>query len=234
MSTTLSPPATHEQWLATAREVAAGLARDAVERDRANRPPHDEAARLRDAGLLTLLIPAERGGGGADWRTAYAVIREIAAVTGRSGNSWATTTCCRGTCASSATRRTPSGWSAPPPRAAGCGAARSTRATRTWCSLPRARGVRASASTGGRRSPPAPGSPTGWWSARPARTPVSRWSCSSTPSTPVSYATTTGTTSGSGCRPAAAWSSTRCRWRRTTSWARSRRTTACCPRSPPW
>lgn len=85
MSTTLSPPATHEQWLATAREVATDLARDAVERDRANRPPHDEAARLRDAGLLTLLIPAERGGGGADWRTAYAVIREIAAGDGSIG-----------------------------------------------------------------------------------------------------------------------------------------------------
>ena len=78
-------PITHEEWVATARAVAAALAEDAVARDRANRPPFDEAHRLREAGLLTLLIPAELGGGGADWRTAYAVIREIAAGDGSIG-----------------------------------------------------------------------------------------------------------------------------------------------------
>ncbi|MES4905422.1 MULTISPECIES: acyl-CoA dehydrogenase family protein [unclassified Streptomyces] len=88
LPSTAPPPAaptTHEEWVATARAVAAGLTEDAVARDRANRPPFDEAHRLREAGLLTLLIPAELGGGGADWRTAYAVIREIAAGDGSIG-----------------------------------------------------------------------------------------------------------------------------------------------------
>ncbi|MFF7655678.1 acyl-CoA dehydrogenase family protein [Streptomyces sp. NPDC007983] len=83
--TTLPPPTTHDEWVATARAVAADLATDAVARDQANQPPFDEADRLRKAGLLTLLIPTERGGGGADWRTAYAVIREIAAADGSIG-----------------------------------------------------------------------------------------------------------------------------------------------------
>ncbi|OAH11915.1 acyl-CoA dehydrogenase family protein [Streptomyces jeddahensis] len=72
-------------WISVARTVAADLAKDAAERDKANKPPFEEADRLREAGLLTLLIPSERGGGGADWRTAYAVIREIAAGDGSIG-----------------------------------------------------------------------------------------------------------------------------------------------------
>ncbi|CAM5606813.1 Monooxygenase OS=Streptomyces fumanus OX=67302 GN=GCM10018772_28140 PE=3 SV=1 [Streptomyces fumanus] len=40
---------------------------------------------MREAGLLTLLIPAEHGGGGADWSTAHAVVREIAAADGAIG-----------------------------------------------------------------------------------------------------------------------------------------------------
>ncbi|MFJ2113040.1 acyl-CoA dehydrogenase family protein [Streptomyces sp. NPDC087850] len=83
MTTSVHPG--HDRWVATARTVAAGLAEDAVARDRANLPPFDEIARLREAGLLTLLIPADRGGAGADWRTAYAVIREIAAGDGSIG-----------------------------------------------------------------------------------------------------------------------------------------------------
>ncbi|MFD7134531.1 acyl-CoA dehydrogenase family protein [Streptomyces sp. NPDC059894] len=72
-------------WLHIAREVAEDLATDAVVRDQAGKPPFDEVNRLREAGLLTLLIPAERGGGGADWATAYAVVREIAAADGAIG-----------------------------------------------------------------------------------------------------------------------------------------------------
>jgi alkylation response protein AidB-like acyl-CoA dehydrogenase len=65
-----------------AREAADDLATDAVVRDQAGKPPFDEVSRLREAGLLTLLIPAGLGGGGADWPTAYAVVREIAAADG--------------------------------------------------------------------------------------------------------------------------------------------------------
>jgi alkylation response protein AidB-like acyl-CoA dehydrogenase len=68
-----------------ARETAEDLATDAVARDQAGKTPFDEVSRLREAGLLTLLVPAELGGGGADWRTAYAVVREIAAADGAIG-----------------------------------------------------------------------------------------------------------------------------------------------------
>lgn len=61
------------------REVADDLAVDALPRDRAGKPPFDEAARLREAGLPPLLTPPAPDGRGTDWRTACAVIREIAA-----------------------------------------------------------------------------------------------------------------------------------------------------------
>ncbi|ANP50902.1 alkylation response protein AidB-like acyl-CoA dehydrogenase [Streptomyces griseochromogenes] len=67
------------QWLRVARETADDLATDAVDREQAGKAPFDEVSRLREAGLLTLLVPAESGGGGTDWLTAYAVVREIAA-----------------------------------------------------------------------------------------------------------------------------------------------------------
>ncbi|MGW0790156.1 acyl-CoA dehydrogenase family protein [Streptomyces sp. NPDC002911] len=66
-------------WLRVARETADDLATDAAAREQAGKAPFDEVARLREAGLLTLLMPAELEGGGADWTTAYAVVREIAA-----------------------------------------------------------------------------------------------------------------------------------------------------------
>ncbi|MGW0865988.1 acyl-CoA dehydrogenase family protein [Streptomyces sp. NPDC002611] len=77
------PGRTH--WLHVARETADDLATDAVARDQAGKPPFDEVARLRESGLLTLLIPAGLGGGGEDWPTAYSVVREIAAADGAIG-----------------------------------------------------------------------------------------------------------------------------------------------------
>ncbi|MFG2029911.1 acyl-CoA dehydrogenase family protein [Streptomyces sp. NPDC048825] len=71
--------------LRIARELADDLATDAALREQAGKAPFDEVARLREAGLLTLLVPAEHGGGGADWRTAYAVVRTIAAADGAIG-----------------------------------------------------------------------------------------------------------------------------------------------------
>jgi alkylation response protein AidB-like acyl-CoA dehydrogenase len=68
-----------------ARETADDLATDAVARDQAGKPPFDEVSRLRESGLLTLLIPAGLGGGGADWPTVYSVVREIAAADGAIG-----------------------------------------------------------------------------------------------------------------------------------------------------
>jgi alkylation response protein AidB-like acyl-CoA dehydrogenase len=78
-------PATSERWVDRAREVAALLAADAVHRDRAGATPHAEVRLLKDAGLVTLLGPAEHGGGGQDWTTAYRVIREIAVGDGSIG-----------------------------------------------------------------------------------------------------------------------------------------------------
>ncbi|MFJ7339504.1 acyl-CoA dehydrogenase family protein [Streptomyces sp. NPDC101110] len=72
-------------WLRVARETAEDLATDAVARDQAGKPPFDEVSRLRESGLLLLLVPAELGGGGADWSRAYAVVREIAAADGAIG-----------------------------------------------------------------------------------------------------------------------------------------------------
>ncbi|GGW97932.1 acyl-CoA dehydrogenase family protein [Streptomyces lomondensis] len=77
------PGRTH--WLRVAREAAEDLATDAVAREQAGKAPFDEVSRLREAGLLTLLIPAAHGGGGADWPTAYAVVREIGAADGAIG-----------------------------------------------------------------------------------------------------------------------------------------------------
>ncbi|MET7703554.1 acyl-CoA dehydrogenase family protein [Streptomyces sp. NPDC005485] len=73
-------------WLHIAREMADDLAIDAVEREQAGKAPLDEVARLRESGLLTLLAPSVHGGGGANWRTAYAVVRTVAAADGAIGH----------------------------------------------------------------------------------------------------------------------------------------------------
>ncbi|MFI9048487.1 acyl-CoA dehydrogenase family protein [Streptomyces sp. NPDC053427] len=66
-------------WPRVTRELADDLAVDALTRDRAGKPPFDEIARLREAGLPALLLPPGPLGRGSDWRTACAVIREISA-----------------------------------------------------------------------------------------------------------------------------------------------------------
>ncbi len=73
---------THAQAVDAARGVAAVLAKDALERDRANAEPLAEAQLLRDAGLPALLLPTSVGGAGLGWTTALRVIREIAAADG--------------------------------------------------------------------------------------------------------------------------------------------------------
>ncbi|MFC9131525.1 acyl-CoA dehydrogenase family protein [Streptomyces sp. NPDC057099] len=72
-------------WLRVARETADDLATDAVAREQAGKPPFDEVSRLRESGLLTLLVSAELGGGGADWPTAHSVVRDISAADGAIG-----------------------------------------------------------------------------------------------------------------------------------------------------
>jgi alkylation response protein AidB-like acyl-CoA dehydrogenase len=72
----------HDHWIARAREVAGTLAADALDRDRANAAPDAEAKLLKSARLPGLLIPESLGGGGQTWRTALAVVREIARADG--------------------------------------------------------------------------------------------------------------------------------------------------------
>jgi alkylation response protein AidB-like acyl-CoA dehydrogenase len=71
-----------EHWTAIARGVATVLAEDVVARDKANLDPTTELDLLRDAGLVNLLVPAEFGGAGAHWESAFAVIRVLAEVDG--------------------------------------------------------------------------------------------------------------------------------------------------------
>lgn len=87
MATATAPTSADDvNWPRVTREVADDLAADALARDRAGGPPFDEAARLREAGLPTLLTPpAPKEAGGADWRTACAAVKEIAAADGSIG-----------------------------------------------------------------------------------------------------------------------------------------------------
>src|SRR4051794_41894987 len=64
---------------AVARELAGALATDVVERESAGKAPVREVHLLREAGLLPLLLPAEHGGAGLGWDTAYAVVRTVTA-----------------------------------------------------------------------------------------------------------------------------------------------------------
>ncbi|MFF8438798.1 acyl-CoA dehydrogenase family protein [Streptomyces bacillaris] len=82
---TLPAPDSPAAWIERAAEVAAILATDAAARDKAGATPYTEVQLLKDSGLVTLLGPAEHGGGGQDWTTAYRVIREVAKADGSIG-----------------------------------------------------------------------------------------------------------------------------------------------------
>ncbi|MDT0488461.1 acyl-CoA dehydrogenase family protein, partial [Streptomyces doebereineriae] len=82
---TLPAPDSPRGWIERAAEVAAILATDAAARDKAGATPYTEVQLLKDSGLVTLLGPAEHGGGGQDWTTAYRVIREVAKADGSIG-----------------------------------------------------------------------------------------------------------------------------------------------------
>ncbi|MGP8303959.1 acyl-CoA dehydrogenase [Streptomyces inhibens] len=81
----INHPAEEDIWPRVTREIADDLAVDAIIRDRAGKPPFDEISRLREAGLPALLAPPGPARRGTDWRTACAVIREIAAADGSIG-----------------------------------------------------------------------------------------------------------------------------------------------------
>ncbi|MFD4368079.1 acyl-CoA dehydrogenase family protein [Rhodococcus sp. NPDC058521] len=84
-TTWAAAPHDTEGWLGRAHEVASILRKDALDRDRAGGAPYEEVKLLKDSGLVTLLGPAEFGGGGQQWETAYRVVREVARADGSIG-----------------------------------------------------------------------------------------------------------------------------------------------------
>ncbi len=71
-----------EHWRKIAAKAAHTLAADALERDRRNEQPFAEAQLLREAGLLDLLVPAQFGGAGGHFETAFEAVRIVAAADG--------------------------------------------------------------------------------------------------------------------------------------------------------
>lgn len=69
-------------WDAIAQRVADALSTDALARDRANATPIAEAELLRSSGLSNLLVPAEFGGGGGHFESAFHAVRILATVDG--------------------------------------------------------------------------------------------------------------------------------------------------------
>ncbi len=67
-------------------ERVAARREDAARRDLAGAEPVAEVALLKESGLLTLLIPVERGGTGESWLTANTVARKVAAADANVGH----------------------------------------------------------------------------------------------------------------------------------------------------
>jgi alkylation response protein AidB-like acyl-CoA dehydrogenase len=68
--------------LLVARELARELSVDAVARDRRGGTPKRERDRLRQSGLLRLIIPTSLGGLGAGWPETLRIVRELARADG--------------------------------------------------------------------------------------------------------------------------------------------------------
>jgi acyl-CoA dehydrogenase len=65
-------------WIATARALVPDLAADAARVDGTGEFVHDAFAKLREARLMSMLVPAELGGGGATHAEAAAVLATLA------------------------------------------------------------------------------------------------------------------------------------------------------------
>jgi alkylation response protein AidB-like acyl-CoA dehydrogenase len=77
MQATIQTPIDYEQ---IAQALAAEFAQTAAERDRRAGTPLEERAKLRQSGLLNLMIPKEHGGIGATWTDTLKIVREFAKV----------------------------------------------------------------------------------------------------------------------------------------------------------
>ncbi len=74
-----------QDYLATAASLSQELAESAVERDLRAGNPEEEIARLREVGLLNLLIPKEHGGLGGTWPQGLKVVQILARADGSIG-----------------------------------------------------------------------------------------------------------------------------------------------------
>ncbi|MBN3895524.1 MAG: acyl-CoA dehydrogenase family protein [Nostoc sp. NOS(2021)] len=74
-----------KDYIALAASLGKEFSKTAVERDAKGGSPTAELNRLRESGLLKLLIPEEYGGFGQTWITALKVVREIAKADGSLG-----------------------------------------------------------------------------------------------------------------------------------------------------
>ncbi len=74
-----------QDYRSVAAQLSQGFAANAVERDQQAGLPQYEVSRLREAGLLTLVIPREYGGAGESILTAMKVIQELSKADGSIG-----------------------------------------------------------------------------------------------------------------------------------------------------
>lgn len=74
-----------EYWHRVGEDLADDLAVDALDRDRAGKPPDDEVGRIRESGLAAALAPPGAAGRGTHWSDACAIVRRIAAADGSIG-----------------------------------------------------------------------------------------------------------------------------------------------------
>lgn len=80
----IPPPAIHlnegRHALSVAKQLAEWLSLTAVERDHVGGTPKLERDAIRESGLLSLIIPRQYGGYGANWQETLQVVREFAKV----------------------------------------------------------------------------------------------------------------------------------------------------------
>ncbi|CAI8975234.1 putative FMNH2-dependent monooxygenase SfnC [Methylocaldum szegediense] len=76
---TMHEPVPIQELFGKAERLAAAFAETAVERDKAGGTAKAERDRLRESGLLNLIIPTEYGGYGLDWYDTLRIVRIISA-----------------------------------------------------------------------------------------------------------------------------------------------------------
>jgi alkylation response protein AidB-like acyl-CoA dehydrogenase len=78
-----------QDYVAIATALSQELATSATERDRRGGAPNLEVQRLRETGLLPLIVPRQYGGVGATWQTAFKVIQALSKADGSIGQLYA-------------------------------------------------------------------------------------------------------------------------------------------------